>query len=200
MVGVLACRTPLIGPAWHFRVCRGVLWNSLRYELPGNYLRWLMRAPASRGQRDAGAVNPIRPGAVGQIGGSLRQGWSTWDRRSRPVGPSPETAITRVSRDQSGDVEGCSAADRGRSLPLRYPRRCVEAIPAFVPLSVTARSGEPLVPPPPEALPIMHDAVELSSGLVGIGDAGSPPRASMSAANAVARGFAAGAAGAQAGT
>ncbi len=45
------------------------------------------RAPASRGQRDAGAVNPIRPGAVGQIGGSLRQGWSTWDRRSRPAGP-----------------------------------------------------------------------------------------------------------------
>ena len=123
----------------------------------------------------------------------MRQGWSTWDRRSRPVGPSPETATTRVSRDQSGEVEGCSAADRGWSLPLRYPRRCVEARPAFVPFSVTARSGEPLVPPPPEALPIMHGAVELSGGLAGIGDAGSPPRASSSAA-----GIATGAAGAQA--
>ncbi len=146
------------------------------------------RAPASRGQRDAGAVNPIRPGAVGQIGGSLRQGWSTWDRRSRPVGPSPETATTRASRDQSGDVEGCSAADRGRSEPLRDLRPCIEASPAFVPFSVTARSGEPLTPPPPEALPIVHGAVELSGGLVGIGDVGCPSRATTSEVNAGAAG------------
>lgn len=124
----------------------------------------------------------------------MRQGWSTWDRRSRPVGPSPETATTRVSRDQSGDVEGCSASDGGRSLPLRYPRRGVEATPAFVLLPVTARSGEPLVPPPPVALPIVHGAVALSGGLMGIGDAGSPPRAGTSA-----RACAAGAAAAQAG-
>jgi hypothetical protein len=38
-------------------------------------------------------VDPIRPGAVGQIGGSLRQDWSTWDRRSRTWDRSPETAI-----------------------------------------------------------------------------------------------------------
>ena len=116
----------------------------------------------------------------------MRQGWSTWGRRSDPWDRSPETATHPGCGDQSGDVEGCSASDRGTSLALRLPRPCVEARRVFAQPSLTASSGEPLVPPPPAALPIMHGAVVLSGGLVGIGAAGCPPRADSSARETVA--------------
>jgi hypothetical protein len=87
MVGDLARHTSLIGSTWRNIGCVAACFGTGCGKNCPELLTLIMRAPASRGQRDAGAVNPIRPGAVGQIGGSLRQGWSTLDRRSRPVGP-----------------------------------------------------------------------------------------------------------------
>jgi hypothetical protein len=156
----------------------------------------MTRAPASRGQRDAGAINPIHPGAVGWIGGLLRQGWSTGGRR-KPVGGTGrrQRRPPRMSRDQSGDVEGCAAGDRGRSLALSFSRRCIATRRAVAQLAFTATSGVCLVPAPPPVLPIMRGEVVLAGGLAGTGATGSSP-----SADCPVKGPTAGAAAAQAAT
>ena len=96
---------------------------------------------------------------------------------------------TQVSRDQSGDVEGRAAGDRGRSLALRYSRRYIGVGPTVAQLPFTARPGAPLVPAPLPALPIMYGELVLPGGLAGTGAAGS-----SSSADGPAKGLAVGAA------
>lgn len=121
----------------------------------------------------------------------MRQGWPTL--RIGKAGPGDRSSagrdLTQVSKDQSGDVEGCAAGDRGRSLALRHSRRWVEASPAVAQLPFTAMSGVLLVPAPLPVLAVMHDEVVLAGGLAGTGAAGSLP-----SANCLAKGLVVGAA------
>jgi hypothetical protein len=88
-------------------------------------------APASRGQRDTGAVDPIRPGAVGQIGGFgrgrpkqlARPGSLAGDPpRCRQISPARSAAAWRASGAAQMRPATAPAASSPQGSSLRCPR------------------------------------------------------------------------------
>jgi hypothetical protein len=90
------------------------------------------RAPASRGQRDAGAIDPIRPGAVGQIGGLWRQDQLAERNKTGPADRSPAAvthpviarSVRRGGRLHSQRLRQVATAETQRAIGLAKVAGC----------------------------------------------------------------------------
>jgi hypothetical protein len=112
--------------------------------------------PPGRGRTDRGFM----------AAESTNRDWQTGPRDRSPVGRP-----TRLSRDQSGEVDGFTASDRGRSLPLSCSAPSGWTRLSAIALPCIAKSGAFLVLAPLDALPTMQDGV-LPGGLAGAGSIG----------------------------